>query len=121
VRISPAGPFFYPDASVVCGQPIVADECNDNLLNPTTIFEIFSRSTEAYDRGFKFAQYRTIESLQEYVLVSQTEPRMEVFLRQSDGSWNLREFVGMDAVCHLAGIDCNIALADVYEGVTLEG
>lgn len=120
MRISPHGPFVYPDVTIYCGSAILADDYRDILLNPAVVFEVLSKSSEAYDRGFKFAQYRTIESLREYVLVSQTEPRMEVFLRQSDGSWNLREFVGMDAVCHLAGIDCNIALADVYEGVTLE-
>ena len=120
VRVSPAGPFVYPDAAVVCGQLLLADDYKDTMLNPAVVFEVLSKSSEAYDRGFKFAQCRTIESLREYVLVSQTEPRLEVFLRLSDGSWNLREFVGMDAVCHLAGIDCNIALADVYEGVTLE-
>ena len=82
LRVSPTGWYTYPDIMVVCDEPRFADEQNDTLLNPTLIVEVLSPSTEAHDRGFKFAQYRKLDSLREYVLVSQSEPRVERFVRQ---------------------------------------
>lgn len=79
--------FVYPDVSVVCGKPLL--EHGDILLNPVVIVEVPSDSTERYDRGLKFARYRQIESLEEYVLVAQAEPSVEVFRRGADGSWSL--------------------------------
>jgi Uma2 family endonuclease len=82
------------------------------------IVEVLSPSTEAYDRGFKSAQYRTVESLEEYALVSQAEPRVEVFRRQPGGYWLLSEAVGLEAVCHFESLDCAIPLAEIYARVT---
>jgi Uma2 family endonuclease len=119
VRVASAGPFFYPDLTIYCGEAQLADEYHDVLLNPSVIFEVVSRSSEAYDRGFKFAQYRLIESLREYVLVSQTEPRIEVFARQADQSWVLRDSVGMDAVCRLTSVGVEFSLNDIYRDIRL--
>ena len=80
---------------------------------------MLSKSTEANDRGFKFAEYRRLDSLGGYVLVSQTEPRVETFHRQADGRWVLSEFVGMDAVCRFESLDCQVLLGDIYHRVTL--
>jgi len=88
------------------------------VLNPTLIVEVLSPSTEAYDRGFKFAQYRALESLQEYALVSQSEPRVEVFRRQSSGDWLLSESAGMESVCRFDSVSCTVALKDIYDKVT---
>ena len=74
LRVSPDGLYTYPDVIVICGDPRFADDQRDTLLNPELIVEVLSPSTEAYDRGFKSAQYRTVESLEEYALVSQAEP-----------------------------------------------
>jgi Uma2 family endonuclease len=117
VRVSPGGLYTYPDIVVTCAEPQFADDQKDTLLNPVILIEALSPSTEAYDRGFKFAQYRLIESLQEYALVSQVEPRVEVFRRQKDSGWLLTEFVSLDAVCHFESAPCTIALADIYEKV----
>jgi Uma2 family endonuclease len=121
VRVSQSGLYTYPDAVVVCGEPRFADEQQDTLLNPTLIAEILSPSTEAYDRGFKSAQYRMVESLQEYVLVSQAEARVEVFRRQAGGDWLFSEAVSLDAHCRLEGLNCEVALAEIYDKVTFEG
>src|SRR5262245_55241175 len=75
VRVSPEGLYTYPDLVIICGEPKFADASRDTLINPMVLVEVFSPSTEARDRGFKFAQYRAIESVQEYLLISQTEPR----------------------------------------------
>jgi Uma2 family endonuclease len=121
VRVSPRGLYTYPDVVVVCGEPQFADDQKDTLLNPTFIAEVLSPSTEACDRGFKSTQYRMLESLQEYALVSQTEPRLEVFRRQSGGGWLLSEFAGLDAVCRFESLGRQVALADIFERVTFGG
>jgi Uma2 family endonuclease len=117
LRVSPDGLYTYPDVIVICGDPKFADDQHDTLLNPALIVEVLSPSAEAYDRGFKSAQYRTVESLEEYALVSQSEPRVEVFRRQS-GGWLLSEAVGFEAVCHFESLDCALPLADIYAKVT---
>jgi Uma2 family endonuclease len=121
VRMSPAGLYTYPDLVVICGEPKFADNRADTLLNPALIFEVLSPSTEAYDRGFKFVQYRTLESLQEYGLVSQSEARVEIFRRQPSGDWLLSESAGMDAVCRFDSVGCTIAVKDIYDKVTFGG
>jgi len=73
--------YLYPDVSVVCGEVQLSDDKFDNLLNPTVIIEVLSDTTEAYDRGTKFQNYRKLESLQEYVLIAQDKPYIERYMR----------------------------------------
>jgi Uma2 family endonuclease len=120
VRVSPQGLYTYPDVVVVCDSPQYADGRRDTLLNPVLVIEVLSRTSEAYDRGFKSAQYRTLKSLQEYALASQAEPRMEVFRRQRSGDWLLSESIDTQASCRLESIGCSIALSDLYDKVTFE-
>ena len=81
VKISPTGLYAYPDVTVVCGDAQVEDTQQDTLLNPTLIVEVLSESTEAYDRGSKFAHYRKLASLLEYVLIAQTKSHVEHYVR----------------------------------------
>ena len=118
VRVSKTGLYTYPDIVVVCDPPQYGDGRHDTVLNPTLIVEVLSPSTEGYDRGFKFAQYRALESLREYGLVSQSEPRVEIFRRQPSGDWLLSESAGMDAVCRFDSVNCTIAVKDIYDKVT---
>jgi Uma2 family endonuclease len=120
IRVSPGGLYTYPDIAVVCGEPEFADDQNDTLVNPALIIEVLSPSTEAYDRGFKAVQYRKLPSLQEYALVSQAEPRIELFRRQTDGDWLLSEYAGKDAICRFTSVNAEIALADVYDRIVFE-
>ena len=121
LRVSPGGLYTYPDLVVVCGEPKFADDQADTLLNPVVIAEVLSPSTEAYDRGFKFAQYRKLESLQEYALILQTEPRVEVFRRESGGQWLLSESVGLEATCRFESVGVGVTLSEVYDKVTFGG
>jgi Uma2 family endonuclease len=90
----------------------------DTLLNPTLILEILSPTTEAYDRDEKFRHFRRLESVREYILVSQREPRIEQFVRSEPGDrWVFSEAVGLEAAIHLPCLGCELALADVYEDV----
>lgn len=117
VRIPAANIYTYPDVVVACGEPRFEDPYVDTLLNPVLIIEVLSESTESYDRGKKFAYYRTIESLSEYLLVGQDEARIEQYARQVDGRWLLSESRLPDATVGLASIDCALPLKEVYDKV----
>ena len=117
VRVNAAGLYTYPDVVAICGEPRFADEKRDLLLNPLVIVEVLSPSTEAYDRGEKFAQYRRLDSLTDYLLVSQDKMRVEHYVRQPDSHWLLSEASGPDARVEIAALKCNLLLADVYDKV----
>ncbi len=119
VKVSPTGMYTYPDIVALCGKAELEDEHLDTLLNPAVIIEVLSDSTEAYDRGEKFAHYRRIDSLREYVLVSQNKIRIEHYRRDAD-RWILSEVSGPDAVLHLESIDCHVAVSTIYEKVEFE-
>src|SRR5687768_11705327 len=114
------GDYFYPDVVVVCGDAKLEDSEVDTLLNPTLIIEVLSNSTEQFDRGDKFKSYRTLSSLQEYVLISQDEPRIERFARQANGDWLFSETAAVDATVQLPSIGCTLALDDVYAKVLFD-
>jgi len=113
IRIEAMNRFTYADVPVVCGPPQLLDEERDVLLNPTAIFEVLSDSTEGYDRGEKFAGYRTLPSLQEYVRVSQKEKLVEHFHRQADGSWLLRVSGAGESVS-LPSLGCELTVDEIY-------
>ena len=117
VFVPKTGLYTYPDLVVVCGEPKFQDKVFDTLLNPILLIEVLSESTESYDRGKKFQHYRSIESLEEYVLVAQDEARIEKYVRQGDGFWILSEAVGLDSEIKFDSIDCLIALKEVYDKI----
>ena len=117
VRVAATGLYTYPDIVVLCGAPRFDDKNRDTLLNPVVIFEILSKSTESYDRGAKFEHYRTLDSLTDYVLVSQDKPLIEHFARQPGDKWLLSAYSGLDAVATITSIACDLAMADVYDKV----
>lgn len=116
VKVSPTGLYTYPDIAVACGEILLEDAHNDTLLTPTVLIEVLSPSTEAYDRGKKFAHYRLLESLQEYVLIAQDKIRVEHFRRQ-DVQWVLTEISDSAGIVDLASIECHVALRDIYDKV----
>jgi Uma2 family endonuclease len=91
VRIPETDLATYPDLSVVCGRLETAADDAEAITNPILLVEVLSDSTEAYDRGAKWAHYRRIASLREYVLVSQVEPLIEVYRRTGGGRFELFE------------------------------
>ncbi len=109
--------YTYPDLVVACGEPVFQDEVLDTLLNPLLIIEILSESTESYDRGQKFQNYRSIDSLREYVLVSQTSANIEKYGKHGDGFWMHSEASGLDSNVTLETISCPLSLTDVYDKV----
>jgi Uma2 family endonuclease len=110
----------YPDGSVVCSplQFHPRDKKRHVVTNPRVIVEVLSPTTEAYDRGEKFHDYRTIESFEEYVLISQTEPIIETFVRQADGLWVIAgTYAGLDALASIRCLSAEVKLRDIYDGV----
>jgi Uma2 family endonuclease len=117
VKVEATGLFTYPDIVIVCGKAEYAAEDPDSLVNPVAIIEVLSPSTENYDRGAKFRQYQQVPSLKEYVLVSQEEPLVERFVRQTDNTWVLTVLTGLTGQLAFATIPARIPLADVFNGV----
>lgn len=111
--------YYYPDIAVVCGKPEFEDDHVDTLLNPAVLIEILSPSTESRDRGEKFANYRRIPSLRDYLLVSQDKPRIEHYRRQGE-AWMLTETAGLEGTVNLETIGCVLPLREVYERVFSE-
>jgi len=120
VKVPATDLYTYPDVTIVCGKAQFDDVERDTLLNPTVIVEILSKSTENYDRGKKFQNYRTLESLTEYVLIAQDAVHIEHYVRQSDNQWLLSEAKDLSAVVELPTIQCTLALIDVYDKVEIE-
>jgi Uma2 family endonuclease len=116
VKVSPTGLYTYPDVVVACGDIRFEDSHSDTLLNPIVLIEVLSPSTDAYDRVEKFDHYRRLDSLREYVLVSQDRMRVERYARRGD-DWERTELSRPDDALMIAAIDCTIRLADVYERV----
>jgi Uma2 family endonuclease len=109
----------YPDVSVYCEPPRPDDEdpYQETYTNPTVLFEVVSERTEGYDRGLKAWNYRQIKLLKAYVLVSQESPHVEIYERQEDGSWRLRETRGRDTTLTIPAIGIELPLAEIYDRV----
>ena len=120
VNVSASGLYTYPDIVAVCDQPAFEDDHLDTLLNPQFILEVLSPSTESYDRGRKFSHYRSLESFSEYLLVSQTECRIEQFVLQTNGKWLYAEVTDPDGSITLSSIPCQLLLGNIYRKVHFE-
>jgi Uma2 family endonuclease len=119
--LCPNGLGTYPDASIVCGEPQFQGDGQDTLLNPVVIAEVLSPTSEAYDRGKKFEHYRSLPSLQEYVLISQDHVRIDHFARQSrTGQWLLTTYDDSAGLLDLPGVDISLGIAEIYAKVTFE-
>ena len=119
VKVSQTASYFYPDIVVVRGEPQAEDNVFDTLLNPTLIVEVLSSSTETYDRDEKFAHYRQIDTLQEYILISQDRVEVVQYCRQ-EPEWMATEFRTLDDVMRLSSIECELPLQHIYRRVKFD-
>ena len=126
VKVSDSGLYTYPDLVVVCQKPQYDDRREDTLLNPSVIIEVLSPSTEAYDRGAKFRQYRRLESLTDYLLISQDRALVEHYERQPDEDlpagepgtrWLLTAYQGLDNTVIIPSIGVALPLSEIYDKV----
>ena len=118
VRTAHGRGYSYPDVTVSCGEEAFFD--GDTLESPTAVFEVLSASTEGYDRGDKFRQMRTADTLRAYVLLSQYAPVAEAYERETDGTWKYRVAEGLDAVLDLRTLGVAVPLAEVYAKVAFK-
>ena len=118
-RYSAEGLYSFPDLLVVCGERQYLDEHQDVLLNPKVIIEVLSPSTEAFDRGEKFARYREhLDSLTDYVVVAQSQPLVEHFARDENGQWVIAATAtDLSQNVVLSSIGCTLRLAEVYDRI----
>ena len=116
VRATPTGLYTYPDVVVVCGEAQFLDDEVDTLLNPILIVEVLSSSTEDYDRGGKFAHYRRLDSLREYVLIAQDEVLIERRVRKGK-RWLSTEYRDFGEMLVLESIGCTVPLRQIYKRV----
>lgn len=118
LKVKATGLRTYPDISVYCGPLEFDQEDNapETATNPSVLFEVLSESTEAYDRGFKAENYRRIETLKAYILVSQDSPHVEIYERQGE-RWVLNEERGLGASIAIPRIDVILPLGDIYDRV----
>lgn len=113
VQVEPNRKYFYPDVVVTCDE---RDRDPQLVMFPCLIIEVLSPSTEAYDRGFKFSQYRKFASLQEYVLVQTEQPVVEIFQREQDGKWWFAEY-GLGDRIVLKSLNLEILVDDLFKQV----
>jgi Uma2 family endonuclease len=117
VRMPDSRKFFYPDISIVSGEPQFHDDRKDIILNPILVIEVLSKSTESFDRGLKFQAYQKVPSLREYLLVAQDKPFVEQFVRQEDGKWVYAAFDGREESLALPSVEGTLNLSAVYDKV----
>ncbi|MBD1921946.1 Uma2 family endonuclease [Microcoleus sp. FACHB-831] len=115
VRIEAADCFYYPDVTVTCDER-ERTSTEDFILYPSLVIEVLSNSTAAFDRGEKFADYQTLETLREYVLVSQSEMKVECFRLNEEGKWVSETYVSGDEV-YLASVDFRCPISSIYQKV----
>lgn len=115
IDIEATGSYVYPDVSVVC--PPIEGQADDLISNPVLIVEVLSPSTEDFDRGTKFGYYRQIPSLRDYLVISQDQVRIEHHFLNEGELWSLRDVAGVDEVLHLASLNDDLPLAEVYSKV----
>jgi Uma2 family endonuclease len=116
VKLSPTGLYTYPDVVVVCGQPQF-EQPGETLLNPTLLVEVLSESSEAYDRGKKSEQYRTLLSLTDYLLIAQDRVLVEHYSRQPEERWLLHAANRLEDTMAIASLGCELPLSEIYLNV----
>jgi Uma2 family endonuclease len=117
VLAAPGGLYTYPDLSVACEEAQFLDAQLDTLTNPALLVEILSPSTEDYDRGKKAKLYRAIPSLRELLFIAQDSYEVELYRRQTDGTWSLIEANGLESSIALISIGYTLSLRELYERV----
>ena len=116
-RIEAADAAVYPDGMVICGPESYYHDRKDVVTNPMVVVEVLSDSTASWDRGGKFRQYELLPSLQEYVLIEQNEPQVDVFRRNEHGLWELERYGGLDELIIFKTLKVEVAMASIYHRV----
>jgi len=112
--------FFYPDLTVICDKPSFYKNRRDTIDNPRLIIEVLSKSTASFDRAEKFLSYQTLESMQEYVLVSQEKAVVEQHIKREDGNWIYQATIGLESAVNFSSLETTLSLNEIYDLVEFE-
>ena len=112
--------FMYPDLSIVCGELRHFDSHRDVVANPLVVVEVLSPSTMDFDRGLKLLRYQSIPALEDYVVVYQDRPQVEIHHRHTEDHWDTTIYRGQEAVARLVALDCVLSLSEIYRLVEFE-
>jgi len=117
IKVPTMLPYRFGDVSALCGKPIYEDLGKSRLLvNPILIVEVLSPSTENYDREEKFKAYKSIESLREYILVSQVKKFVTLYVKHNEKFWFQSEYVGGETL-KLESLDYELSVNEIYQGI----
>jgi Uma2 family endonuclease len=118
IKVPTAPPYRYADLSALCGEAQFETIGGvDALTNPALLVEVLSASTESYDRGEKFARYKSIQALREYLLITQDRPFITQLFKRDDGEWVYRDFDAPDSLIKLESLGCEISATEIYQNV----
>lgn len=120
IYIEPLDQVRYPDALVICDEIIHYGDSKVMITNPLLIIEVLSPSTEAFDRTYKFEEYKYLSSFKEYLLVHQDRPLVTTYFKEEEELWRIRSMNGLDQKASLKSIDIELGLSDIYEHITFE-
>jgi Uma2 family endonuclease len=112
--------FFYPDLTVICDKPNFYKTRRDTIDNPKMLIEVLSKSTASFDKAEKFLSYQTLESLREYVLISQETGLVEQYIKRDDGNWIYQVTIGLKSEATFPSIETTLTLKDIYVLVKFE-
>lgn len=117
IKVPSMLPYRYADVSVLCGKPIYEEVGKQKLLvNPVLIVVVLSPSTEGYDRGEKFAEYKSIESFREYLLISQDRKLITLYTKHNERFWFQSEYFAGETL-KLESLDCELSVDEIYQGI----
>ena len=114
------GKLTYPNVMVIRGEPTPYNNRTDTLMNPRSIIEVLSKSTQEYDQNEKFKYYRSIPELQEYVLINQYELEIQQYTKTENNLWIYRVYEAMEDIVKFASVDVEMNVSEIYEGVSFE-
>ncbi|WP_071190147.1 Uma2 family endonuclease [Trichormus sp. NMC-1] len=112
--------YTYPDILIIKDEPIFEERRTDTVINPSIIFEVFSKSTSSRDRGDKFTFYRSLPEFQEYILIDQYQSHIEQFSKTKEGNWLFSESDDEEGILTLVSANCQIPYRQIYDRVTFE-
>lgn len=119
VQIESSRKFYYPDVLVICGEPAYYERRKDAIINPILIVEVLSDKTEAKDRGEKMLAYRSLESLREYILVSQDKAIVEQYTKDKKENWIHKATIGLKSATKFESIEVELNLDEIYQRIKL--
>jgi Uma2 family endonuclease len=115
--IPPNRQYTYPDVMLIQGEPTYLENTTSTVTNPRLVVEVLSKSTGNYDRSEKFDYYRSIPTLQEYILIDQSRYHVIQYVKANEEQWLMTNYNNAEGIVKLGSIDLALSLNDIYDRV----